>query len=90
MIIIQLGGHANRFKRVVHEVRINLVLQRIQLRFLLLRLHHINILNELINPNNHSIELLAQQAYLITVFHRKLYVKITFLHVLHQTHHFAQ
>ncbi|MNW69134.1 hypothetical protein D3C74_480720 [compost metagenome] len=71
-------------------MRINLALQRMQLRFLLLLLYPVNILDQLADAGEHTVELMTKQAYLIPAFYAEVDVQITVLYLFHQLNHLCQ
>ncbi|MNC05287.1 hypothetical protein D3C75_527570 [compost metagenome] len=89
-IIVDFRSHADRLQCVVNEMRIDLALQRMQLRFLLLLLYPVNILDQLADARKHTVELMTEQAYFIPAFHAEVDIQITVLHLFHQLNHLCQ
>ncbi|MNN26320.1 hypothetical protein D3C81_1398220 [compost metagenome] len=71
-------------------MRIDLALQRLQLRLFLLLLYPVNILDQLADAGEHTVELMTKQAYLIPAFYAEVDVQITVLHLFHQLNHLCQ
>ncbi|MNC64716.1 hypothetical protein D3C75_1149430 [compost metagenome] len=71
-------------------MRIDLALQRLQLRLLLLLLNPVDILNELPDTRQHAVELMAQQSDLIPAFNPESHIQIAVLHLFHQLDHLGQ